>query len=54
MKVKPISPGEILKEGFLMLLQLTQKALGDHISCDLKVINRIVNERSGSRRKLVK
>ena len=27
-------------------LGLTQKELGDHIGCDLKVINRIVNGRS--------
>jgi len=47
MKRKPTSPGEILKEEFLIPLELTQKALGDHIGYDVKVINRIVNERSG-------
>ena len=42
----PTSPGEILHEEFLKPLGLSQKALGDHIGCDLKVINRIVNGRS--------
>lgn len=40
---KPTTPGEILKEEFLIPLDLTQKNLADHIGCDLKVINRIVN-----------
>ena len=44
---KPTSPGEILHEEFLVPLGLTQKALADHIGCDIKVINRIVNGRSG-------
>ncbi len=43
---KPTSPGEILREEFLSPLGLTQKQLADHIDCDVKVINRIVNERS--------
>jgi addiction module HigA family antidote len=43
---KPTSPGEILQEEFLKPLGLTQKQLADHIGCDLKVINRIVNARS--------
>ena len=42
----PTMPGEILHEEFLKPLGLTQKELGDHIGCDLKVINRIVNGRS--------
>jgi addiction module HigA family antidote len=42
----PTSPGEILKKEFLKPLKLTQKQLADHIGCDLKVINRIVNERT--------
>jgi antitoxin HigA-1 len=41
---KPTSPGEILQEEFLTPLKLTQKELADHIKCDVKVINRIVNE----------
>jgi antitoxin HigA-1 len=42
----PTTPGEILKEEFLGPLGLTQKQLADHIGCDVKVINRIVNGRS--------
>ena len=44
---KPTTPGEILREEFLKPLQLTQIALATHIGCDVKVINRIVNERAG-------
>lgn len=47
MSRKPTSPGEILNEEFLKPLGLTQKQLADHIGIDLKVINRIVKERSG-------
>ncbi len=43
---KPTAPGELLQEEFLKPLGLTQKKLADHIGCDLKVINRIVNGRS--------
>ncbi len=43
---KPTTPGEILKEEFLEPLGMTQKQIADHIGCDLKVINRIVNDRS--------
>jgi addiction module HigA family antidote len=43
---KPTSPGEILDEEFLKPLGLTQKQLADHIGCDVKVINRIINNRS--------
>ena len=45
MKRKPTSPGEILSEEFLKPLDLTQKQLADHIGCDVKVINRIINEK---------
>ena len=44
---KPTSPGEILREEFLNPLGITQGALAQHIDCDIKVINRIINERSG-------
>lgn len=44
---KPTSPGEILREEFLKPLSLTQNALAQHLGCDVKVINRIVNGRSG-------
>jgi addiction module HigA family antidote len=43
---KPTTPGEILDREFLIPLKMTQKALADHIGCDIKVINRIVNGRS--------
>ena len=43
---KPTSPGEILSEEFLIPMGLTQKELADHIRCDIKVINRIINERT--------
>lgn len=43
---KPTPPGEILREEFLIPLRITQKQLADHLGCDYKVINRIVNERS--------
>jgi len=42
----PTTPGEILREEFLEPLAMTQKQLGDHIGCDVKVINRIVNGRT--------
>ena len=43
---KPTSPGEILREEFLIPLGISQKDLADHIKCDYKVINRIINERA--------
>jgi len=43
---EPTSPGEILSEEFLKPLDLTQTELADHIGCDVKVVNRIVNGRS--------
>jgi len=45
-KREPTKPGEILQEEFLKPLGITQKQLADHIGCDIKVINRIVNGRS--------
>ncbi len=44
---EPTTPGEILREEFLEPLGLTQKQLADHLGCDVKVINRIVNGRTG-------
>ena len=43
---KPTSAGEILNEEFLKPMGLTQKQLADHLGCDIKVINRIVNGRT--------
>jgi addiction module HigA family antidote len=45
-KRQPTTPGEILREEFLMPLGMTQKELADHIGCDVKVINRLVNGRT--------
>lgn len=45
-KRRPTSPGEILREEFLVPLGLTQKELADHLGCDVKVINRLVNGRT--------
>lgn len=43
---QPTTPGEILHQEFLRPLGMTQKALADHIGCDIKVVNRIVNGRT--------
>lgn len=43
---KPTTPGEILNEEFLIPLRMTQRQLSDHLGCDVKVINRIVNGQS--------
>jgi addiction module HigA family antidote len=42
----PTTPGEILRAEFLEPLDMTQKQLANHIGCDLKVVNRIVNGRT--------
>lgn len=46
MKRQPTTPGEILQEEFLTPLEMTQKQFADHIGCDVKVVNRIVNGRT--------
>ena len=43
---QPTSPGEILRDEFLLPLGLTQKRFADHLGCDVKVVNRIVNGRT--------
>ena len=43
---EPTPPGEILAEEFLKPMNLTQKQLANHLDCDVKVINRIVNNRN--------
>lgn len=43
---EPTTPGEILREEFLLPLEMTQKKLAEHLDCDVKVINRIINGRS--------
>jgi len=43
---KPTLPGEILNQEILKPLGMTQAARADHIGCDVKVVNRIVNGRT--------
>lgn len=43
---KPIGPGEILREEFMVPMELSQKELANHLGCDIKVINRIINGRA--------
>jgi len=43
---EPTTPGEILREEFLIPLGKTQGELAAHLGCDVKVINRIVNGRT--------
>ena len=43
---EPTTPGEILDEEFLKPMNATQKQLADHLGCDVKVINRIINNRT--------
>ena len=43
---EPTTPGEILSKEFLKPMNITQKQLADHLACDVKVINRIVNNRT--------
>ena len=43
---RPTTPGEILREEFLGPLEITQKQLADHLGCDVKVVNRLVNGRT--------
>jgi addiction module HigA family antidote len=46
MKREPTTPGEILREEFLAPLAMTQRELAQHLGCDVKVINRLVNGRT--------
>src|SRR5881296_4755823 len=43
---QPTTPGEILREEFLIPLGMSQRQLANHLACDVKVVNRIVNGRS--------
>ena len=45
-KRKPTTPGEILNEEFLKPLEISQRMLAEHLGCDYKVVNRIINERA--------
>ena len=40
---KPTTPGKILLEEFLTPAGVSQTALANHIGCDVKTINRLVN-----------
>jgi addiction module HigA family antidote len=42
----PTTPGEILREEFLVPLGMSQRTLAYHLGCDVKVVNRIVNGRT--------
>ena len=44
---RPATPVEILKEEYLVPLELTQKVLTDHLGVDVKVVNRIINNKTG-------
>lgn len=46
LKREPTTPGEILQQEFLHPLGLTQRSLADHLGCEVKLINRIVNGRA--------
>lgn len=46
LKREPTTPGQILKEEFLSELGISQKMLAEHIGCDIKVVNRIINNRT--------
>ncbi len=46
LKREPTTPGQILKEEFLSELGISQKMLAKHIGCDIKVVNRIINNRT--------
>ncbi len=45
-KRPPTTPGEILSEEFLKPMGLTQRRVAEHLGCDVKVINRLVNGRT--------
>ena len=44
-KRRPTTPGEMLKEEFLIPFELTQENLAHHINCNVKVIHRLINNR---------
>ena len=46
LKRKPTTPGEILNEEYLKPLGMTQNELARHVGCDIKVINRLINEKT--------
>lgn len=42
----PTTPGEILAKEFLIPLGITQREFADHLDVDIKVINRLVNNKT--------
>ena len=44
---KPTSVGEMLREEFLKPMNLTQRALAEHLEMETKAINKLVNEKTG-------
>jgi addiction module HigA family antidote len=42
----PTTPGEILREEYLVPLGMSQRQLAEHLRCDIKVVNRLVNGRT--------
>jgi len=46
MQRKPTTPGEILIKEFLTPLKMSPKELADHLNCDDKAIDRVVNGQS--------
>ena len=51
-KRKPTTPGEMLKEEFLIPLKLTEKTLANRIGCDEKIINQLINNEESISEKL--
>lgn len=43
---KPTPVGEMLKEEFLVPMGLTQREFAEHIGCEVKTINRLVNNKT--------
>ncbi|MBF0316258.1 MAG: HigA family addiction module antidote protein [Oligoflexia bacterium] len=43
---RPTSPGEILSEEYLIPLVITQKTFANHIGVDIKVVNRLINNKT--------
>lgn len=43
---KPTPVGEMLKEEFLIPMGLTQRAFAEHLGCEVKTINRLVNNKT--------
>lgn len=42
----PTTPGEVLSEEFLKPMCITQKEFADHLNVDIKVINRLINNKT--------